>query len=138
MLQLNFFQIISLILALSAFIKVFFGVFFHQQLYSWAGKQYGQGRRTLPVNLLLVYALSLLILVWTATLINYVQYGWILTAFITMASLKSLGLLLNWQKTSEKFTLLIKNAGAKLWFVDLFVAILGLVFVFLGFWVYQS
>lgn len=134
--ELNLFKVLSMVLALSAFIKVFFGVFFHEYLYIWARRQYAQKKRTPPVNILLVYALALLILVWIGTITSYILKGWILTAFITIASLKSLNLLFRWEKTAEKFVSFIDNAGNKLWLVDLVVGILGIFFLYLGIWVY--
>ncbi|NSW51345.1 MAG: hypothetical protein HPY85_02435 [Anaerolineae bacterium] len=133
---LNFFKLLSMVLALSAFIKVFFGVFFHEQFYKWARRQYAQKKRTTAVNFLLIYALALLILVWIGTLISHITNGWILTAFITIASLKSINMLFSWQKTAAKFVSFIDNAGKKLWFVDLTVGILGIFFLYLGLWVY--
>jgi hypothetical protein len=134
--EINLFKILSIVLALSAFIKVFFGVVFHKQLYLWAKKHYSQKKPTIAVKLLLVYALALLILVWIGTITNYVTNGWILTIFITIASVKSLNLLFAWQKTAVKFVLFIDTAGKKLWFVDLAVGSLGILFMYLGIWVY--
>ena len=59
-----------------------------------------------------------------------------LTAFITIASLKSFNLLFSWQKTAEKFVSFIDRAGKKLWVVDLVVGILGVLFLYLGLWIY--
>ncbi len=132
----SLFKVFSIVLAFSAFIKVFIGVLFHDQLYTWARRQYAQKKRTASVNALLIYAMALLILVWIETLTSYIANGWILTAFITIASLKSLNLLFSWQKTAEKFVSFIDNAGKKLWFVDLAVGILGILFLYLGLWIY--
>ena len=130
------FRLLALLLALAAFTKVFFGVFFHHRFYEWARRQYAQSQRPWTVNLLLIYALGMLVLVWVATLTAYVPRGWILTAFITLASVKSLGLMLRWEETSRRFCELIDRAGPKLWFVDLLVALLGAGFLLLGLLVY--
>jgi hypothetical protein len=50
--------------------------------------------------------------------------------------IKSVNILLNWQKTSSKFANFIEKFENKLWLVDVFVAVLGLVFLFLGIWLY--
>lgn len=134
--EINLFKILSFVLAISAFIKVFFGIFLHNQLYNWARKQYAQKKPTFAVNILLIYALTLLIIVWIATITSYLPKGWILTTFITIASIKSLNLLFSWKKTAVKFVLFIDKAGKKLWFVDLVVGILGILFLYLGIWVY--
>ena len=133
---MNLFKAVSFILAISALIKVFFGIFYHEQLYVWARKHYSQEMRTGAVNLLLVYAIGLLIMVWTGFFVNYVPKGWIIIAFVTLASLKSLNILFNWRKTSEKFVSFIDKAGNKLWLVDLVVGSLGIFFLYLGMWVY--
>ena len=132
----NMFQFISLVLAISALIKVFFGIFYHQQLYSWAKAHYSQEKRGTAVNLLLIYALALLGLVWYATLTQYIPWGWVLTVFITSASVKSLGILVNWRTFSAAFAQLILRAGRKLWLVDLFVGVLGFFFLFMAWRVY--
>ncbi len=134
--QINLFQIASFILAASACIKVFFGIFFHRQLYGWAKKHYSQKKRPAAVNVLLVYALAMLVLIWTAVLTNYVPMGWILAAVITLLSLKSVNLLFNWESTAGKFAAFIDRYHNKLWIVDIVVALLGLFFLALGIWVY--
>lgn len=134
--EMNLFKAVSFILAISALIKVFFGIFYHDQLYLWARKHYTQQKRSGFVNLLLLYALVLLIMVWAGFFVNYVPKGWIIIAFVTLASLKSLNILFNWQKTSEKFVSFIDKAGSKLWLVDLVVGTLGMFFIYLGVWVY--
>lgn len=133
---MNLFQIASFILAISAFIKVFFGIFFHGQLYGWAKKHYSQKKRPVAVNLLLVYALAMLILIWTAVITAYVPNGWILAAVITLLSLKSVNVLFNWEKTAGIFASFIEQNQKKLWMVDILVAVLGLCFLALGIWVY--
>lgn len=134
--EMNFFKAVSFILAISALIKVFFGIFYHDQLYLWARKHYTQQKRSGFVNLLLLYALVLLIMVWTGFFIDYIPKGWIIIAFVTLASIKSLNILFNWQKTSDKFVSFIDKAGSKLWLVDLLVGALGMFFLYLGVWVY--
>jgi hypothetical protein len=134
--EMNLFKVVSFILAISAMIKVFFGIFYHEQLYVWARRHYAQEKRTGAVNLLLVYALALLIMAWAGFFIIYVPKGWIIIAFVTVTSLKSLNILFNWQKTSEKFVSFIDKAGSKLWLVDLVVGALGVFFLYLGIWVY--
>lgn len=134
--EMNLFKAVSFILAISALIKVFFGIFYHEQLYVWARRHYAQEKRTGAVNLLLVYAMGLLIMVWTGFFINYVPKGWIIIAFVTLASLKSLNIFFNWRKTSEKFVSFIDKAGNKLWLVDLIVGSLGIFFLYLGIWIY--
>lgn len=134
--EMNLFKAVSFILAISAFIKVFFGVFFHEQLYLWARKHYTLQKRSVVVNLLLLYAMALLIMVWAGFLIDYLPKGWIIIAFVTVSSLKSLNILFNWQKTSEKFVSFIDKAGSKLRLVDLLVGTAGVFFLYLGVWVY--
>ncbi len=134
--NINLFQIISFVLAAAAFIKVFFGIFFHKQLYAWAKKHYAQEKRPLAVNLLLVYAVIMLVLVWFAALTAYVPRGWILTACITLLSLKSLNLLFNWNSAAAGFAAFIEKFHEKLWLVDILVGLFGVLFLSLGIWVY--
>jgi hypothetical protein len=136
MLDWNLFRWISLIMAGAGLIKVFFGIFYHDSLYRWAKSEYGREKRSSAVNLLLVYALLLLGLVWYATLTQYVPGGWVLTLFITSASIKSIGILFHWQAVSEKFADFVLKAGKKLWLVDLFVGCLVVFFLYMGFYVY--
>ncbi len=136
MLDWSMFRWISLILAVSGLIKVFFGIFYHDMLYRWAESQYSSEKRSTAVNLLLVYALVLLGLVWYATLTAYVPWGWVMTLFVTSASVKSIGILVSWKAVSEKFAGFVRTAGRKLWLVDLFVAVLVMFFLYMGFYVY--
>ncbi len=136
MLEWSMFRWISVILATAGLIKVFFGIFYHNALYAWAKSEYSKEKRSIVVNLLLVYALLLFALVWYATLTQYVPWGWVLTLFITSASLKSLGILLNWQAVAKKFADFVVKAGNKLWLVDLLVGLLVVFFLYMGFYVY--
>lgn len=133
---MNLFQGICFVLAASAFVKVFFGIFFHRQLYDWAQKHYESAKRPLAVNLLLIYALAMLVLVWAAVITSYVPYGWILAALLTLFSLKSLNVLFNWKTAGKKFSQFIERFREKLWMVDLLVGILGTGFLLMGLFLY--
>ncbi|HKL12330.1 MAG TPA: hypothetical protein VJ907_01860 [Halanaerobiales bacterium] len=130
------FKIICYVLASTAFLKGLVGIFAHQLLYGWAEKHYGKKGKSFTVNLLLFYAFTILILTWYATLFQYTEYGWILTTFITLMSIKTVGLTFKWKKASQKFVSFIKNSGKKLWLLDVVVIILSLVFFGLGYFVY--
>ena len=133
---MNLFQIICFILAISAGIKVFFGLFFHDGLYEWARRNYAEEKRPLAVNLLLIYALALLILVWTAVLVDYVANGWILAALLTLFSIKSVNILFNWKAAGKQFVKFIEQFREKLWMVDILVAVLGIIFLLMGLLLY--
>ncbi len=134
---MNLFKFICYILSFTAFIKVFFGVFFHEKFYVWARHQYAKPYRSWTVNALLFYAFLLLALSWVGLFFYYVKYGWLLTAILTLASVKSMGIFLNWEKTSGKFVRFIDQLGKKkLWLVDLVVLIIGLFFLWLGLFIY--
>jgi hypothetical protein len=134
---LNVFNAICFTLFLSAMIKVFLGICFHHQLYDFARKTYSSPKITISVKILMIYALFLLVIVWVGTIFFYRTHGWILTSFISIASIKTLGLLFNWQKTSQKFVKFINTKYHQLWIVDLFVAMLGITFLVFGITLYR-
>ncbi|MBU1142385.1 MAG: hypothetical protein KKH92_01935 [Firmicutes bacterium] len=133
----NIFNTICFILFFSAMIKVFFGVFFHDQLYDFARRQYSSNKMSVSVKLLMIYAFSLAIFVWIGTIFFYQPYAWILTAILSIASIKSLSLFFRWNETSRKFVSFINEKYNKLWIVDVIVAILGVSFLIMGFTIYK-
>lgn len=132
----NPFQFLAGVLALSALIKVAIGLFFHDSFYTWIRDQYAMKQRSPIVNLLLGYALLILLLVWIATLTAYVPHGWILTSFVTLASAKTLHLMLFWEKSGAAFVRFIDKHHKHLRLLDAAVAILGLFFFFLAWKIY--
>lgn len=134
---LNIFNTICFILALSALIKVFFGIFYHKELYDFARSHYSRPKMSIQVKLLMVYAFSLAIATWIGIIFFYEPLGWILVALLTIASVKSLSLFFNWRETSRRFVLFINTNEHKLWIVDIFVAILGVGFLLMGFLIYS-
>ena len=78
----------------------------------------------------------MLIAVWYATLFAYQPYGYILTIFIPLASVKTVGLIFNWSATSQAFVEFIDEAGPRLWLVDVLVAVLGLGLFLLSYFLY--
>lgn len=127
---MSIFKIVSLILAVSAFIKGLTGLLFHRSLYSWAEKHYASKKISPTVILLIIYAISILIFTWYATIFNYIKHGWILTTFISITSIKLLAIIFKWNETSAYFVKFISLSGKRLWILDIAVLLLG--FVFLG------
>ena len=134
--MLMLFKIICYILATTALIKGLVGIFAHHKLYGWAEKHYSKQDKSITVKVLVAYAVLVLILTWYATLFNYVQYGWIVTTFITLMSIKTVGLLFNWEAASQKFVNFIKSGEKMLWLLDIVVISLSLIFYGLGLFLY--
>lgn len=133
---MNTFAIICYILALSAFIKAMLGLIYHKRFYNWAKEKYGQAHRSKAVNVLLIFALFLLLYSWYGVFFDYVRYGWIVTAFITLASVKSLSILFSWEKTATKFRLFIEKQGNHLHYLDVALLIMSLIFWAMGTFLY--
>ena len=130
------FKLICYLLASTTLLKGLVGVFAHQVLYGWAEKHYAKKGKSFTVNLLLLYAFTILGLTWYATIFQYTEYGWILTVFITLMSIKTLGLTFKWEEASQKFVSFIKNSGKMLWLLDVVVIILSIFIFGLGYFVY--
>lgn len=130
------FKIICYILATTALIKGLVGIFAHDKLYGWAEKHYAQTEKSITVKVLVAYAVIILFLTWYATLFQYTQYGWIITTFITLMSIKTVGLLFNWKAASQKFVDFIKSSQKMLWVLDIVVIFLSLIFYGLGLFLY--
>jgi hypothetical protein len=130
------FKLICFILATTAMIKGLVGIFAHNKLYGWAEKHYAKPGKSITVKIFVGYAVLILLLTWYATLFQYQSYGWIVTVFITLMSIKTVGLLFNWEKTSQKFVSLIKSGQKILWVLDIIVIGLSLLFYGLGIFIY--
>jgi len=134
--EINIFRLLSIILACAAFIKAFIGFFFHERFYAWDLEQYSSERPRGMVVLLMIYAVIMLLAVWMATIFFYRSGGWILTLFLSLASVKSVNLILRWPETSAKFAAFIRKRRSLLLWVDVFVLAMGGAFLFLAFRVY--
>jgi|AntRauTorcE11898_2_1112593.scaffolds.fasta_scaffold23077_2 hypothetical protein len=130
------FQVICYILATTALIKGLTGLFAHETLYGWAEKHYSETKKSATVQVMVAYAFIILILTWYATLFDYVKYGWIITVFISLMSIKTLTLIFKWEEASKKFVKLIKSGGATLWTLDIIVIVLSIIFYSLGYFLY--
>lgn len=133
---MNTFAIICYFLALGAFVKAMFGLLYHKPFYAWVKEKYGQNDRSMAVNVLLVFALILLLYSWYGFIFDYVSYGWIMTTFITLASVKSLSILLNWKKTAEKFRSFIEKKGNYFHYLDISLLIMSGIFWAMGRFLY--
>ncbi len=131
------YSLVCYILSAAALSKGLVGIFAHESLYGWAQNHYEREEKSFTVILLLIYGFVVLGLSWYAALFDYVQYGWILTAFITLSSIKLAAIIFNWEATSQKFVEFIKSGGIKLKILDLLVTALGFAFLWLGLVVFQ-
>lgn len=130
------FKVICYILATTALIKGLVGLFAHETLYGWAEKHYSKTKKSATVQVMVAYAFIILILTWYATIFDYVQYGWIITVFISLMSIKTFTLIFKWKEASEKFVKLIKSGGSTLWVLDIIVIVLSISFYALGYYLY--
>jgi len=130
------FELISIILGTTALIKGLAGIFIHDKLYGWAESHYSKKEKSRTIYLFLVYAFLMLAITFYATIYQYTAYGWILTIFISVMSLKTIGLIFNWEKTSQKLVAFIKHDGKKIWLLDILVIFLSMIFFSLALFVY--
>lgn len=130
------FKIVCYVVAGAAFCKGLVGIFAHDKLYGWAEKHYATGERSFTVWLFLIYGIGVVGITWYATIFDYVKYGWILTVFMSIMSLKLIGLIYNWEETSKKFVNFIRGSSSKLWLLDFVVLLLGAVFLWMGLYLY--
>ena len=131
------YSLVCYILSAAALTKGLVGIFAHEKLYSWAEDHYARKEKSATVIFLLIYGILVLGLSWYAAFFDYVRYGWVLTAFITLSSVKLAALIFNWEAASQKFVDFIKSGGAKLKILDLLVTVLGFAFLWLGLVVFQ-
>ncbi len=117
--------------------KAFVGFIFHKKFYTWDKKQYASKKYPKSFYIFIPYGAGVFLSTWYATIFHYREKGWILTLIVTLSSIKLFSILFNWEKTSEKFVKFIDSGGWKLWAVDVFVMIMGVVFLFLGIYVYS-
>ncbi len=130
---MSLFKFVCFAIAAGAFLKVFCGVFFHRTFYKWIRREYAREQRPWTVNALAAYALLIFALIWLGVFFDYAQYGWVLAPLLTAASMKTLFLLFDWEKTSRKFVHFIDTVGSRgLWFVNVFVLVLGFAFLWAG------
>lgn len=130
------YSLVCFILAAAALIKGLVGLLAHEQLYTWAEAHYSKEEKSFTVVMLIIYGVGVLALTWYATIFDYVKYGWILTAFITLASIKLVGIIFKWEETSRKFVEFIRGRGMKLKLLDIVVTTLGIGFLLAGLYVY--
>ncbi len=130
------FKIISFILAGACFLKAFIGFVFHNKFYKWDREQYASKQWPKSFFIFVTYGLVMFLLIWYATIFHYVKFGWILTSIVTLSSVKLFSILFKRKKIAPKFVKLIDAGGWKLWAIDAFVLIMGILFLFMGTHIY--
>lgn len=131
------FRLISFVLAAACILKALIGLFFHKKFYSWDRKQYAAKKFPKRLFIFILYGIGIVLTTWYATIFHYVKYGYILTIIVTLSSIKLFSILFDWENTSKKFVHFIDSGGWKLWVLDIFILIMGIVFFLLGLYVYS-
>ena len=130
------FQIISLFVAVPALLKGTTGLLLPSRFYGWRQQQYAS--TSIPRVVLIMPSLFVLLagVSWYATFFDYRPWGWVTTGFTTFIA--SLGVLNlgRWsthrQKTGEAIATQPKTRTG----VDITILVLGLLFIYLAFFVY--
>jgi hypothetical protein len=131
------FKLISLVISFVCIFKAIIGLLFHKKFYVWDRKQYAS--KSLPLSLLIFipYGVGIVVTTWYATIFHYVDYGWIVTLIVSIASVKLFAILFKWKISSSAFVRFIDQGGWRLWAVDIFVLLLGIIFLLLALFVYS-
>jgi hypothetical protein len=130
------FQIISLFIAVLALLKGATGLLLPDRFYGWRRQQYAS--TSIPRVVLIVPSLFVLLagVSWYATLFNYQPWGWVTTGFTTLIASVGVLNLGRWsthrQKTGEAIATQPKTRTN----VDITILVLGLLFMYLAFFVY--
>lgn len=132
------FQIISLIIAVLALLKSTAGLLLPDKFYGWRRQQYASV--SLPPMVLVMPSLFVLLAgtAWYATLFHYQPWGWMVTGFTTLIALLGVLNLSRWSTHRQKTGQAIDTQPQTRTGVDVTILILGLLFVFLAFFVYES
>ena len=131
------FKFISFVLAVACILKSLIGLFLHKKFYAWDRKQYASQRFPKRLFVFILYGLGIFLITWYATIFHYVKHGYILTTIVSLSSIKLLSLLFNWEDTSKKLVRFIDSGGWRLWVLDVFLLVLGVLFFLLGLYVYS-
>lgn len=130
------FKIICIIWGVGCILKSLVGLFFHNRFYSWDRQFYSSPYPPRHYRLL-CYGLILLFLLTIHTAIyDYVDYGWITVAIITIATFKIVSLTFQWQKVSAILVSFIDSGDKQLWTLDILIALMGTGMLYLAFYVY--
>lgn len=92
------FEVLSLLIGVPCLLKGIIGLSLPTRFYRWRHGQYASER---PPQALFVVPLALVGVVavtWYATVFHYVPWGWVVTAFITVAALAGGANLLRWRQ----------------------------------------
>ena len=130
------FKLISFVLGGACILKALIGLFFHKKFYSWDRRQYAAQKFPKRLYIFILYGIVMVFTTWYATIFHYVEYGYILTIIVTISSIKLFSILFNWKNTSKKILNFIDSGGWKLWALDIFILIMGIIFFLLGIYVY--
>ena len=130
------FQIISLLIAILALLKGITGLLVPDRFYNWRRQQYASA--AIPTVVLVLPSLFVLLAgaSWYVTLFHYQPWGWVVTGFTTLIAFLGVLNLSRWsthrQKTGQAID---KQPGARIG-VDVTILLLGVLFTYLGFFVY--
>ena len=96
------FQVLSWLIAVPCLLKGIIGLLLPERFYGWRHGHYTSER---PPKVLFVAPLALtgsVTVTWYATAYHYVPWGWVVTVFVTAASLLGLANLLRWRKHRDR------------------------------------
>lgn len=130
------FKAISLILAIACYIEGVAGLLFRRQFDAWIRRQFSASTPSATLRLLLVYSMTLVLATWYATIFHYTTHGWILTVVMTLAGIKVLVILCCWKPVAAAFLSFLDTMGQTLGRVYLAAVLVGVLFLWLGLFVY--
>jgi fluoride ion exporter CrcB/FEX len=130
------FKTLSLILAILCVIEGTAGLVCRRAFDAWIQRQFAAPAPSGTLRVLLVYAMTLALATWYATLLHYARHGWVVTLVMTVVGLKALALLVGWRLVSAEVVRAIERSRALLGQAYLLTLLLGGVFLWLGLVVY--
>ncbi len=125
------FKILSLLIGVPCLLKGILGLSLPGQFYRWRQTQYASER---PPAALFLAPLALTVAVavtWYATLVHYVPWGWVVTAFVTTAAVLGAANLVRWRHHQGRALRVIRSPATRRG-VDLALIGIGATFVALA------
>ena len=131
------FKILSMILGLLCLAKGVIALIIPARFYERRRQQYSSERMPIGLRIIPFIVLTFVCFCWYATLFHYVKWGWVVTAFVTAVAALSLENTFKWSRHRIRMLKAIDYAE-NYRRVDVCIAVLGVCFLFLAFFIYPS
>ncbi len=120
------FKALALIVGTMCVAKGIAGLVWRGPLYGWVRREAQQPRPGPALRAWMGCSVTLIALVWYATLTRYVPYGWVLTALLSVGAVKVYAYIAHWDISARWVLAWVDGSPATLRWLDVATIVVGI------------